>query len=111
MSRNKKYPLQGIFSEDAFKYLEYILSIKTIYQHKTDVLKKVLDLNEIKAQVFYTDTSILVNNYNKPIDHFLNSKFVTVDYRTNKKLNFLKQDRNMIKEYTNYRFTKFVCSG
>jgi hypothetical protein len=79
--------VRGLFTEDIFTYFEFVTSVKKEFNNNTDEVKKLLMDYEIKANFFYIDTSVTVNNYNEPIQNYLNNKFNTLDFGFIKKQN------------------------
>lgn len=81
------FEVQGIYTEDLFKYMEFYVQINPNYYNATDMFKKLFEANEIKAEVYYLDSSIFAYDYQKPIRQFLNSQFNYLDFRLYKKTN------------------------
>jgi hypothetical protein len=79
--------VQGIYTEDVFKYFEFITTLKKEYYSNTTDVKNLFLTDEIQANFFYIDTSFSVYNYSQPIQNFLNNKFVSLDFGYYKKIN------------------------
>jgi len=67
--------IEGIFSDQIFSYYEFSLTAKTT----TDVIEKYLMANDCKLQMYYTDITIDLYNYEEPIKPFLNSLFIQLN--------------------------------
>lgn len=79
--------VRGLFTEDKFAYFEFATSVKKEFFNNTEEVRKLLIENEIKANFFYLDTSVSVDNFDNPIQRYLNNKFITLDFGFYKKLN------------------------
>lgn len=79
--------VSGLFTEDKFAYFEFATSVKKEFFNNTEEVRKLLIENEIKANFFYLDTSVSVDNFDNPIQRYLNNKFITLDFGFYKKLN------------------------
>jgi hypothetical protein len=79
--------VKGIYTDDEFNYFVFTVSLKKQWHDNTQEARKFFTDYEIKSIIYYIDTSISVWDYAKPIQNYLNNKFLTVDWQFFKKLN------------------------
>lgn len=96
--------VQGIYTEQVFKYLEFSIKISPDYYNKSEEVEQFFRDNEISAEVYYIDSSIFAYDYSNPIKRFLNSQFTTIDFAFYKKMNIDFSQYTFISD-TNILFT------
>ena len=80
--------LQGVFTDDLFVYLEIAISLNTslnFTEEQLSDLGKMLYSNPIKLILYWIDTTLDVNNIDKPISSYINSYITLIDFSMLKK--------------------------
>ena len=67
--------IEGIFSDQVFSYYEFSVLAK----NKTEYIDEYLKRNDCKLQMYYTDITIDLGNYEEPIKPFLNAFFIQLN--------------------------------
>ena len=73
------HTLEGIFSDQVFSYYEFGASAKTGTEQNFQDLDTFLLNNDCKLQIYYTDITIDLVNYEEPIKPYLNTLFIQLD--------------------------------
>ena len=71
--------LQGIYKDQLFTYYKFTVTSKN---NREDIFNKINNLllnNECKLQLYYTDISLDLTDYNNPINNYLNSLFLELN--------------------------------
>ncbi len=76
---DNSHPLEGIFSDQVFSYYEFSAYAKTGTQQNFDDINNLLMQNDCKFQIYYTDITFDLVNYEEPIKPYLNSLFIQFD--------------------------------
>jgi hypothetical protein len=69
----------GKFGDPEFRYIHARISLKPNYLNLTNELIDYLEENPVKSFMYYQDTSMLYDNYDKPLDKFINNFYNFVD--------------------------------
>ena len=85
--------VEGIYTDEVFSYYTFTVSTKEDTPENFERLNNYLLENDCKLNVYYTDITIDLNNYENPIKHYLDSIFIQLDPNYIKKMNayFLNQ--------------------
>ena len=85
--------VEGIYTDEVFSYYIFTVSIKEDTQENFDRLNNYLLENDCKLNVYYTDITIDLDNYENPARRYLDSIFIQLDPNYVKKMNayFLNQ--------------------
>ena len=73
------YTIEGINTDDEFKYYEFEVTSKEESKSNLDKIDKYLKANDCKLQLYYPDIQIDVHNFKNPIKPFLNSIFIQLN--------------------------------
>ena len=71
--------IRGIYTDEVFSYYEFEIASKEDSQSNYDKIDKYLTKNDCKLQIYYTDITIDVNDYEEPIKPFLNTFFIQLN--------------------------------
>ena len=79
--------IEGIFSDKIFTYYEFSLTNKHKTKENYDRIYQYLSHNDCKLVIYYTDITIDLSDYKKPIKPFLNPIFIQLNPTLNIKRN------------------------
>ena len=79
--------IEGIFSDKIFTYYEFSLTNKHKTKENYDRIYQYLSHNDCKLVIYYTDITIDLSDYKKPIKPFLNPIFIQLNQTLNIKRN------------------------
>ena len=79
--------IEGIYTDKVFSYYEFSVIIKEDSTDNFEKIYKYLTRNDCYLQLFYTDISFDLNNYEDPVKPYMNSIFVQLNPITFIKLN------------------------
>ena len=71
--------IKGIYSDQIFSYYEFTVLAKDLKNETFNKIDEYLFNTDCKLQILYTDTTINLDNYKQPINHFLNSAFIQIN--------------------------------
>lgn len=71
--------IEGIYSDQVFSYYEFSASALTGTEENFQQIDKFLLYNDCKLQLYYTDITFDLVNYEEPIKDYLNSLFIQID--------------------------------
>ena len=91
---NNDFTIEGIYTDEVFSYYEFTVRAKYDTNETLDNIFRFLNKNECKFQIFYTDITIDIDNYEEPIKSFLNSLFIQLDPTL-----FIKRDVFFMNQY------------
>ena len=98
--------IEGIYTDEIFSYYELSVYSKEDTSNNFDKINDYLLLNDCKFQIYYSDITIDINNYENPIQSFLNSLFIQINPSL-----FLKKNIYFMNQYfqnDNYLFFNFA---
>ena len=95
--------VQGIYSDDIFKYFEISISSNEDTKENFDLLNEVLQNNECDFNIYFVDVAVDLYDYKNPIKRFMNTNFLALkaDEYIKMNLDFLTQKFD---SYENYLF-------
>ena len=95
--------VQGIYSDDIFKYFEISISSNEDTKENYDLLNEVLQNNECDFNIYFVDVAVDLYDYKNPIKRFMNTNFLALkaDEYIKMNLDFLTQKFD---SYENYLF-------
>ena len=101
---NKDISVQGIYADQIFSYFEFTVLSKNDSKELIDEIETFLLNNDCKLSFVYTDIIIDLDNYEKPIDQYLNEMFIQLNPTLfiKKNVYFMNQD------FSNDNFLMFV---
>ena len=101
---NKEYSIQGIYADKVFSYFEFSVLAKNGSKELTDEIERFLFENDCKVRFIYTDIIIDLDNYEEPIDQYLNEIFIQLNPTL-----FIKRNVYfMNQQFTNDNYLMFV---
>ena len=71
--------IQGIYADQIFSYYEFTVLSKDFEPQTFSNIDKYLFYTDCKLQMYYTDITIDLDNYEKPISPYLNSLFIQLN--------------------------------
>ena len=98
--------IEGIYTDEIFSYYELSVYSKEDTSNNFDKINDYLLSNDCKLQVYYSDITIDINNYENPIQSFLNALFIQINTSL-----FLKKNVYFMNQYfqnDNYLFFNFA---
>lgn len=95
--------VQGIYSDDIFKYFEISISSSEDTKESYDLLNEVLQNSECDFNIYFVDVAVDLYDYKNPIKRFMNTNFLALkaDEYIKMNLDFLTQKFD---SYENYLF-------
>jgi hypothetical protein len=101
---NKEYSIQGIYADKVFSYFEFSVLAKNGSKELTDEIERFLFENDCKLRFIYTDIIIDLDDYEEPIDQYLNEIFIQLNPTL-----FIKRNVYfMNQQFTNDNYLMFV---
>ena len=99
----QNYTVQGIYSDDAFKYYEISIASGADSSDNYDDIQNTLINNECDFNMYFVDVAVDLYDYKRPIKRFMNTNFVALKADEYVKMNL---DFNLQKfdSYENYLF-------
>ena len=73
------HKLEGIYTDQLFTYYKFTVSSKNYSKDIFDKIYNYLQENECKLQLYYTDISLDLSDYNNPISNYINSLFLQLN--------------------------------
>ena len=73
------YIIEGIYTDEIFSYYEFSVYSKEDTSNNFDKINDYLLSNDCKLQVYYSDITIDLSNYENPIQSFLNALFIQIN--------------------------------
>ena len=102
--QNKDITVQGIYADQIFSYFEFTVLSKNNSKELTDEIERFLLHNDCKLRFVYTDIIIDLDNYENPVDQYLNEMFIQLNPTL-----FIKRAMYFINQYfTNDDYLMFV---
>ena len=71
--------IEGIYSDQVFSYYEFSAAALTGTEENFKNIDKFLLFNDCKLQLYYTDITFDLMNYEEPIKDYINSLFIQID--------------------------------
>ena len=71
--------IEGIYTDEVFTYYEFTVSSKEDSQTNFQKIDDYLISNDCKLEVYYSDLTIDLDNYENPIQPYLNSIFIQIN--------------------------------
>ena len=71
--------IEGIYTDEAFTYYVFSVSAKEDTVSNFKKIDEYLTTNECKLTIYYTDITIDLDNYEKPIQPFLNDIYIHIN--------------------------------
>ena len=102
--QNKDITVQGIYADQIFSYFEFTVLSKNDSKELTDEIERFLLHNDCKLRFVYTDIIIDLDNYENPVDQYLNEMFIQLNPTLfiKKNVYFMNQD------FSNDNYLMFV---
>jgi hypothetical protein len=75
----KNMTLVGKFGDIVFNYIQISISLKPEFLNQTSIISNFLSTTPLKSIIFYQDTSVSYDEYEKPLNKFINSFFNYID--------------------------------
>jgi len=102
--QNKDITVQGIYADQIFSYFEFTVLSKNNSKELTDEIERFLLHNDCKLRFVYTDIIIDLDNYENPVDQYLNEMFIQLNPTLfiKKNVYFMNQD------FSNDNYLMFV---
>ena len=99
----QNYTVQGIYSDDAFKYYEISIASGADSLDNYEDIQNTLINNECDFNMYFVDVAVDLYDYKRPIKRFMNTNFVALKADEYVKMNL---DFNLQKfdSYENYLF-------
>ena len=74
-----EHVIEGIYSDQVFSYYEFSAVAKTGTEQNFQDIDNFLLFNDCKLQLYYTDITFDLVNYEEPIKEYINSLFIQID--------------------------------
>ena len=71
--------IQGIYTDEVFRYYEFSVVSKNDSVELFRTIDKYLTEQDCRLELYYTDITIDLNNYNSPIKPYINSVFIQLN--------------------------------
>ena len=86
--------IEGIYTDEIFSYYEFTVTAKEDSVTNFNRIDKYLTSNDCRLELYYTDITIDLNNYEEPIKSYINSIFVQLNPTV-----FLKMNAYFMNQY------------
>ena len=85
--------IEGIYTDEVFSYYMFSVTAKNDSESNFNKIDNYLTDNDCKLSIYYTDTTIDIDNYEEPIHSFLNQIFLQMNPTLYLKMNvfFMRQ--------------------
>ena len=86
--------IEGLYTDEVFTYYEFTITSKEDSATNFQKIDDYLISNDCKLQVYYSDITIDLDNYEEPIQPFLNALFIQINPSL-----FLKMNAYFMNQY------------
>ncbi len=90
--------LEGIYTDEFFTYYRFTVSSKNNSEEFFNKIDDFLLQNDCKLQFYYTDITLNLSDYNKPISSYINSLFIQLNPATTQAKNVFFMNYHLFNE-------------